>query len=270
MNRRAFLTTAGTAAAAYTTGAFSSPVRLHAQSTTPSPNADIYSGSCAAHSIATGNAFCTAASPADWYSIANSLQAVTNDWQANNLDSYLAYAQLHPGLVTPDNLNRSQITQNIQIFQPAFTSDDLNALLTPYYNLPPDMVAGVISTLQQQGLTPYLQASINNANTMIKALTPSGSGGEPTAQYRGSLANPHPNVLQRPQLPPPEGGGGGYNCQTDDLAMLAVGTAFLVLGIMSGGVAPGLVVITASFWAPVAAWGGAATGAWAIGHGIFC
>jgi hypothetical protein len=193
------------------------------------------------------------------------------------MDSQLPYGQLIPSMVTPDNLDQQQLLQNIQVFQPSFQLTDLQSAFAPYAALSQDRIGLVVAALQQNGLTPYLQLAIQRANGMAgvvdTAYGSSGSSGGLPVRHRRLLAH-RPTlvrtVVQRPTLPPPSEGDGTYNCKTDDLALLAVGTAFLVIAVMSGGLVPGIVVITASFWAPLAAWGGAATGAWALGHGMFC
>ncbi len=58
---------------------------------------------------------------------------------------------------------------------------------------------------------------------------------------------------------------GGYNCATDGAAILAAGTAFAVLTVMTAGAD---CVLVGAAWEGIALWGGIGTSAWGAGHAI--
>ncbi len=263
MNRRAFITSAGVTAAA-TTGSIVFARRATAQSS--GPNTNLYVSSGAAHSIATGNSFYGSPSGSDWNNAGNSLQPVLSDWLANGLDSHVAayVGGVNPASVKSTNMNMPLLLQSIQQFQPAFQMADLQNALSGIDASPASTVSSVISTIQQQGMSSYINSTIQQAPPLANAVSAKYSGGgssgsTPQNQLRRGMVNP--NVARIEQPPPSD--GGGYNCAADGMAVAAATIAFAVLTVMTMGADA---VLVGAAWGAIATWGGLGTAAWGTGH----
>jgi hypothetical protein len=112
-----------------------------------------------------------------------------------------------------------------------------------------------MNTLRQDGLSGHLTGVIGQCWQMaaFADYAASGGGGGPVPMVKGRFGL-HPNVPPQPHS--------SYNCAVDGAAILAMGTAFIIIGIMAGPAG----VLALAFWGPLSFWGGTAVGAWGLGH----
>jgi hypothetical protein len=253
MNRRTFLTSAGSSAAVAATLGLGRR-RLIAQSSGSNPS--VYSAATAAHAIASGNGLVTGANPSDWTTVGNTLQSVLSDWSTNNLDAQFiaALSGVSASMVTSANLPQQSILQQIQMFQPAFTLADVQNSLS-FVDAQEASIPTVLSTLQQNGLSHYINIALSQSGLVATAL--SNTGGSANAMVTRPLLN---RPFQPPSNPP---GGGGYNCATDGALIFAAGLAFATLTVMTLGTAP---VLVGAAWGAIAGFGGLASIGWGVGH----
>ena len=184
-----------------------------------------------------------------------------NDWNANGVDQTLqsAYAQLSPDQLQSANIDLQGVLNNINIYNPSVTIDNIRAVLARCDAQPPNFRQGVINGLNQSGMASYISSGINLAG---KFAALGNSSNAAIAQF--------PRGMQPARLPPngpPDGGGGGYSCAADGMMIAAVGLAFLTIAIMSAGTAP---ILMGAAWGGIAAWGGGVTTAYGIGHNMKC
>lgn len=102
----------------------------------------------------------------------------------------------------------------------------------------------VLYAMRNNGVIPYLNMAINMSNVL-------GSQG----------AVPYDNGNDIPRT------GENPGCKTDGAAILAVGTALLVLTIMTDGLD---LLVYGAVWSAVAWWGGVGVGGWSIMHAMKC
>jgi hypothetical protein len=88
------------------------------------------------------------------------------------------------------------------------------------------------------------------------------------AVYRYNGRKPRiQRVMNIPSNLPDNGGGGGWNCQTDGASLFFLGLAFATLTVMTMG---SDAILVGAAWAGISTYGGLATTGWGIGHVMNC
>lgn len=247
MNRRLFLTGAG-ASTAYVASRGFSGRKLYAQSSGPDPN--LINTATTNSAVATANCFSGVFSGNDWRSLMSIHTAMLSDVQAKGLDATFVQSAYSVTNLDPATIDMQQVTNIIQIYQPAFQLSDLQA----YFAMVPQDQGSFLQALnqfQQAGLTGHLAGIVNRCRLMsIFADQAAGS-------------DPGTGGLIQPKAPPHSG---KYNCGSDAVASFAFGTAMVVLAIMAGPAG----VLAMAFWGPLTFWGGVGAGMWSAGHVVNC
>lgn len=234
MNRRIFLKTAGAASLA---PLILTSRKSTAQSSGLDPN--LIQACSISNAVALGNLWAGTSSRDDWRGVINAHYNLQQAVLAGNLDP--AFSGGVPDSVDVGAFDPGPPTQFMQQWQPSFqTWDTMN-----YYNLTPKDPSSIMQAcqgLQTSGLSGHCATVIRQAMAMQRALS------APVGGLGFGM------------------GGGGMSCPGDAMANLAVGTAFVVIGLMVWPIG----VLALAFWGPLALWGGVGCGVWALGHAAVC
>ena len=222
------------------------------------PNQSLYDAANAAHSIANAHAFYNVPTSADWLTVMHTMDSCIAEWKGASRDAGVqaAMPRVSASMITPASIDQATTLQQIQMYQPSYTIADLQ--LTLQHLNDGATVTEVIAGLQANGLSYYMDIAYREASLIAGDIE---SGVIPARAIHAS-----PNM--RPPAQPPGGGGGGgsrYTCQTDGALVLAAGTAFAVLSVMTMG---SVDVLAGAAWGGFAIWGGLGTSAWGAGHFI--
>jgi hypothetical protein len=164
---------------------------------------------------------------------------------------------MNPGNCKSSNLNQSQILEAMQVYYPGATAASLQAALSVVDNQSAATVQGIINSMQSGGVLPYINQAIN----LAKGVYTSPS----TSVVAKMSVKESPDFMPPP--PPKNEGGGPTACAIDGAALLAMGTVFFTLSIMTLG---SVDVLAGAAWGAIALWGGIGTGAWTLGHAAAC
>jgi hypothetical protein len=242
MNRRTFLTNASAATSIAAISGFGRH-KLYAQSSGLDPN--LVTAVTSNHTVVTTDTWNTGVpSPSDISRLGavlvNMLNAVQSGGLATSFMQSIAGVTINSNTVAAYNWNNP--LAQIQTIEPSFSMADLQQCLS---EVPLDTASlqTQLSQLQAGGLVNHLNSAISALIAINRARSGGGSGGT--------------------------GGSQSSGCPADNLAVLAVGTAFLVIGLMA---APevGIMVLAAEFWGPLALWGGIGAGTWGLVHAMIC
>ncbi len=287
LNRRSFLK-ATTASGIAALPLASSRFQARAQSVV-GPDATIMNSATTTHYISMANSYKSPPTAQSWRNIAAAHRLVRNDVAAKNLDARLISAadRTDPALVTLDNIVRQffQPTyQGIKNYQPIVQQSDLEDLFAQSA-WDSATVRGAFTMVQQGGMTGVLNQAIGQADTIANAIGPGGTGPRQGAVTSGSLQagkEETRSALASSGMHPLDdfsygwadeiyaggdhgGGGVGYDCQTDGLAIAFLGLAFAVFTVLDWEDA-----VEYEAWKYLANFGAVAIPTWAFGHEMFC
>lgn len=257
MNRRLFLTGAGSASAYVATRGLTGK-KLYAQSG-GGPDSNLVNAAITNNSTTTANCWTGVFSGDDWRNLTSIHAAIRSDVLNKGLDSAFVASAGQVGNLDPGVIDVQQLASLIQIYQPAFQLSDMQA----YINLIPKDPASLNNAmvgLLNKGLSGHLTGVISQCMTMATYADQKAAGGGNEPQARPNFFVPQPQ-------PPGNAPKPFYNCQVDGALSFGLATAFLVIGIMA---APEVAVLALAFWGPLSFWGGAAAGVWAAGHVVAC
>ncbi|MEO7029199.1 MAG: hypothetical protein ABI147_07320 [Acidobacteriaceae bacterium] len=196
------------------------------------------------------------------------------DWTANGYDAQLQpyYASMTTSQVSLSNpnLNLNAILQNIQQFQPAFTLTDLQNALSYINQLSPSDIAGIVQTLQTNGLSYYLS---QGSQVSLQVAVNLGWTGIPSKSRPGGPVQPLPGPsdtlgVQSKHLPHLQ--RAAFDTNNAHLLQVGLGSrgwgfvaaAMFIAGVTIGAMASGGILLLAG-WGVVA--GALGTGSGIIG-----
>lgn len=180
------------------------------------------------------------------------------------------------------NLNQAQVLQAIQVYTPQFTAVDLQRSLAYIDSQSSEQVQGVISSLQQVGLLPYIKVLYSSAQLLAQYISANNPSGNRVVAPLFTLPTPPPSEPGGGQgsgggPAPVQGGGDGggdgpqppvWTCAADGAGVLVAGTAFAVITVMTLPISGPILLGEA--WIAAATWGGLAAAGWGVGHFIGC
>ena len=233
--------------------------RMSSQSNSPNPTP--YNALTAAHAIAVGNKFYATAHANDWWTVNNAAQACLSEWVNNDRDAGVKDAawRVSAAQITAANLDVNSILATMQAYQANFTTSDVQLSLA-FIDRNAFMVPSVLATLQQNGMSYYLNVIVQQSAKVAQGL--SNGTMSPTALRMDTHAAYGPRPLVRPP-PIPPGGRSSYSCATDGALIFAAGLAFLTISVMTGG---GFDVLAGAAWAGIGSWGSMGVAGWGVGH----
>ena len=270
MDRRTFLwSTAAMAASGFAAG-----TKLHAQAPAAGINSMLVAQATAAHIATIANTYGGALQPADWINAGATTTALAQNVLAVGYDPIVrsVAAQVSPAQLDPALVNRDAIVAAVQVYQPTFTRAHLDTYMESVVQTPGQLTQALYY-LRANGVSPLLASHATQCAQIAAWLqTHQANAMFGSAAKPGGMIAPAPDVNLRPNKPlqpEPGGGTGGYNCADDGMASIAAATIFVTLGIMAAPALAGVLVGGAALDLFINI-GGAAAGAWGLGHSMEC
>jgi hypothetical protein len=244
-------------------------------------NTSLLASAESAKVIMMANTYASQVRAADWATMCKASQSVSANLKSVGFDASIKAlaAQVEPAQLNPAYLDKQMILSAIQVHQPTFSMANLEANMN-CIPLDPHSISVGLTALRSQGLTPQIDKQANIEWQMENYIGKGGwvlSGSVAGIKANPAVEGPVAGIVATPDNPQPhpqqpnrkEGGGGGYSCETDDVAQFAVATIIGVVAIMAAPEVAGVLAGGAAL-SYFLGWSTVGMIAWGAGHLMVC